>query len=886
MVRGLGCCAALVLTAFLCPVLAADGVADNASGRVLTNAQQVLDLGLDRARGSDIPVRLRGVMTYEYIFKRGWFFVQDETAATLVIDTNLPFELQSGQLLEVEGVAAAGIWMPFVQGSAVRVVGEAPLPKAKLASPAKLAAGEDFGRWVEISGTVRDLAVTKKRLLLQCTDHGLPYQVWIIHPDEFPLPLNLLDAKVRVQGISWPDVTYERRPFGFKLHMPSTNYLQVLKHGSADIFSAESRTIASLRRFKGDRDTRVKVTGVVTAHSPAGWIALKDDTGTLIARQLAPLPRDDDPRAQFIKRDQPPLQPGDRIELVGAPVPDRPFAPILEASEYRVVGHAAPPIASALAASDLMTGRHDAELVNVKARVVDVERRRSAVLFEQRLWLQSEDATFEATLVTRQATPLAVRQNDFVSVTGICSLQPGSLQQVRSFTLNLRGTGDLTATNPPRRWVLRWAAWLLASAGALGVAAVVWIAVLRRQVSRRTAELSKANEQLEAEMKQRRRLASIIEATSDFVGMANLQGQMLYLNRAGRRIVEISDDYDVRGLNIERFYPADVNRLFQEVAMPVAMRDGLWTGEVRLLATTGREIPISFVGLVVKNPDGTPEHLACVARDISDRKRIEVELRAALEAEIELNRLKSNFVSMVSHEFRTPLGAIQSSAELLQHYEERLSPERRAKLLAAIVSSSGEMARMMEDVLLLSRVESARYGFHPCELTLADFCRRLVDEITSATHGRCPIRLTLENLPETVRCDEGLLRHIFNNLLSNAVKYSPAGSTVDLSVQADGQDAVFTVRDQGAGIASEDQSRLFQPFERGRNVTGTPGTGLGLVIVQRCVNLHGGSMRLTSAPGQGTTVTVRLPIFVEKDTDTALVRRWTTPATPQPNGES
>ena len=879
----MGWLAALALVASVYAASAADGVTVSGADRVLTNAQQVLDLGLERARGSDIPVRLRAVLTYVAVHKPEWFFIQDEAAAIMVVSTNQPFGLRTGQLLEVEGVAAAGIWMPFVQASAIRLVGETTLPKPKPALPPKLAAGEDFGRWVEISGTVRDVAVTKKRLLLQCADDGLVYQVWIAHPGELALPFDLLDARLRMQGIAWPDVSYERRPFGFKLHLPGTNYLQVLKPGSADIFRAPSRSIASLRQFKGDRDTRVKVTAVVTAHSPLGWISVQDDTGTLLAWQLAALPRDDDPRAQFIKRNQPPLQPGDKIELVGAPVPNRPFAPVLEAAEYRVIGRTAAPPARALAASDLMAERHDAKLVSLKARVVDVERRRNQELFEQRLWLQSEDATFEATLVSRQPTPLAVRKNDFVSLTGICNLQPGSLQQVRSFTLQLRSPGDLTATSPPRRWVLRWAIWLLASGVALGGAAVVWIALLRRQVARRTAELSKANEQLQAEMQQRRRLASIIEATSDFVGMANLQGQMLYLNRAGRRILEIPDDLDVRGMNIERFYPADVNRLFREVAMPQAMRDGLWVGEVRLLATTGREIPISFVGLVVKNPDGTPEHLACVARDISERKRIEVELRAALEAEIELNRLKSNFVSMVSHEFRTPLGAIQSSAELLQHYQERLSPERRAKLLAAIVSSSGEMARMMEDVLLLSRVESARYGFHPCEVVLAEFCQRLVDEITSATQGRCPIRLELQDLPETARCDEGLLRHIFNNLLSNAVKYSPAGSNVDLIVQREGQDALFTVRDQGAGIATEDQARLFQPFERGRNVSGTPGTGLGLVIVKRCVSLHGGTMRITSAPAQGTTVMVRLPIFVEKDSDTALVRRWTTPATGKPD---
>jgi signal transduction histidine kinase len=157
-----------------------------------------------------------------------------------------------------------------------------------------------------------------------------------------------------------------------------------------------------------------------------------------------------------------------------------------------------------------------------------------------------------------------------------------------------------------------------------------------------------------------------------------------------------------------------------------------------------------------------------VARDISERRRIEEDLRTALAAEKDLSQIKSNFVSMVSHEFRTPLGAIQSSAELLHNYFDRLTPARREKLLDAIVNSSSDMARMMEDMLLLSRVESARHEFHPRETSLADFCQRIVDEIASASHSRCPIQVDLGALPELARCDEGLLRHIFNNLLSNA----------------------------------------------------------------------------------------------------------------------
>jgi len=122
-------------------------------------------------------------------------------------------------------------------------------------------------------------------------------------------------------------------------------------------------------------------------------------------------------------------------------------------------------------------------------------------------------------------------------------------------------------------------------------------------------------------------------------------------------------------------------------------------------------------------------------------------------------------------------------------------------------------------------------------------------------------------------CDEGLLRHVLNNLLSNAVKYSPEGTPVEFRVEPADREVVFTVRDRGLGIPVEDRGRLFQAFTRGSNVGDTPGTGLGLVIVQRCLTLHGGTINLDSAPGAGTTVTVRLPLLPHTGSDTPPIRR-------------
>jgi PAS domain S-box-containing protein len=267
--------------------------------------------------------------------------------------------------------------------------------------------------------------------------------------------------------------------------------------------------------------------------------------------------------------------------------------------------------------------------------------------------------------------------------------------------------------------------------------------------------------------------------------------------------------------------------------------------------------------------NNTP-HILSFAQDITRRKRAEGDLLKTLEREKELSQLKSNFVSMVSHEFRTPLGIIQSSAELLREFYQKMPPEERKDQLESITRNTRRMAGMMEEVLVLSRLDAGKLNFQPAALDLNLFCRRVVDEVLSATNRRCLIELSLNPVPSEARADEQLLGHIFTNLLSNAVKYSEPGATVHFTVERDGPDAVCVVRDQGIGISEEDQQQLFKAFHRGGNVGTRPGTGLGLLLVNRCAELHGGTVQLNSRIGEGTTVTVKLPVFGtnhEKDTD-------------------
>jgi signal transduction histidine kinase len=223
--------------------------------------------------------------------------------------------------------------------------------------------------------------------------------------------------------------------------------------------------------------------------------------------------------------------------------------------------------------------------------------------------------------------------------------------------------------------------------------------------------------------------------------------------------------------------------------------------------------------------------------------------------------LRTNFVSMVSHEFRTPLGIIQSSAEILEDYLDRLEPAERKEHLQSIQKNTFRMAALMEEALLMGSFEAGKMEFKPEPLDLASFARRLVDEVLSATDRRCPIELVCNATLEAPRADGRLLRHIFTNILNNAVKYSGAGQAVTFEMKVEGADAVCVIRDQGIGIPEADCEWLFSAFHRARNVGDRPGTGLGLVIVKRCVDLHGGKISVQSRQGRGTTITVRLPVF-------------------------
>jgi signal transduction histidine kinase len=290
-----------------------------------------------------------------------------------------------------------------------------------------------------------------------------------------------------------------------------------------------------------------------------------------------------------------------------------------------------------------------------------------------------------------------------------------------------------------------------------------------------------------------------------------------------------------------------------------ALVNGIERFDWVMLRRDGTELPMEI--FLTRIQLGGRQLIQAVCNDITQRKLAEAELVRTLAREKELGQLRSKFVSMVSHEFRTPLGIIQSSAEILEDYLDQLGSAERKDHLQSIRGNTGRMARIMEDVLLIGSFDAGKMEFKLSALDLRTFVRGLVDDVLAATFRRCPVELSLSAVPAEIQADERLLRYIFANLLTNAVKYSDAGKAVQLEIGCAEAEMVCVIRDQGIGIPEADREWLFNAFQRGHNVDDRPGTGLGLVIAKRCVDLHGGHINVESKVGKGTTVTVRLPIF-------------------------
>lgn len=355
------------------------------------------------------------------------------------------------------------------------------------------------------------------------------------------------------------------------------------------------------------------------------------------------------------------------------------------------------------------------------------------------------------------------------------------------------------------------------------------------------------------------RYRSVIENVG--VGVVVVQdGRMVFANPSMVRIVGHSLEYLLAHPFTATIHPDDIPTVVERHQRRLRGEEVEVNYNFRVVTQTGqvRTLELSAVLIQWSQRDAT---LLFVV-DATARMQAEENQQIALQQQIALNDMKARFITMASHEFRTPLATIHGSVELLQHYEDRMPADKKLHTLQKIDDAVERMTHMLENVLVIGRTDAGRLEFKPRTLSITTFCHGLVDELRSAMARQLVgVRLQLELPPaeQLFWLDDTLIRNIVGNLLSNAIKYSPQGGDVRFAVRNQGDALVFTVSDQGIGIPEADQAALFVSFHRASNVGPIAGTGLGLSIVKEAVTCHLGDIRVDSMVGQGSTFTVTLP---------------------------
>ncbi|MFN8440392.1 MAG: PAS domain S-box protein [Caldilineaceae bacterium] len=358
---------------------------------------------------------------------------------------------------------------------------------------------------------------------------------------------------------------------------------------------------------------------------------------------------------------------------------------------------------------------------------------------------------------------------------------------------------------------------------------------------------------------QRDFLNLVINQVPDLIMVKDDQGRFQLVNEPAAKVYGLTPAQMVGKTDM------DLNPNVDEVAYYLAMDrvalDGghtVFIPEERILERLYQTSKIPL-----RNSAGKYDRLLVVASDITEHKRAELLLQQALLKEKEVSELRTRFISMTSHEFRTPLTAILATAETLSTYRHKLNSEQIDKRLLKIQEQVNYLKDIMEDVLQLSRLQSQRPVLNRAAFDLDLLCLEVIEEIRSEFLAQHPLRYHCDDALKATALDKKLMRQIISNLLSNAVKYSPDCTPITLTASKIDGTLVLQVCDQGIGIPEDDLKHLFNPFHRATNVGTIAGTGLGMAITKESVEVQGGYLAVESAEGKGTSFTVHIPLRME-----------------------
>ncbi|MBD1810094.1 PAS domain S-box protein [Microcoleus sp. FACHB-SPT15] len=405
--------------------------------------------------------------------------------------------------------------------------------------------------------------------------------------------------------------------------------------------------------------------------------------------------------------------------------------------------------------------------------------------------------------------------------------------------------------------------------------------VLMRRV-RRLLEASWAEKSLRERERQYR---SVVENVKEVIFQTNAAGTWTFLNPAWTDLTGFAVAESV-GTNFLKYVHQDDQQLHQELWQSLLKgKEASCLQEIRYLTHTGESRWVEIHAHPTHAANGSLTGISGIIRDITERiytealereklkleteiverKRTENVIRNALSKEKELAELQSQIITTISHEFRTPLTTIRSSSDLLKCYSQNWTEEKKLKHFQRIEEAVEHMSNLLSDVILIGQAEAGQLKFNPTQLDLENWCREMIDDWqvslgNQAGEASPQIIVSVQGNATQANLDEKLLRQIVTNLLSNAVKFSPKTETVHFDLVCQEDQAIFCIRDKGIGIPKDEQEPVFDSFYRASNTGTIAGTGVGLAIAKKCVELHQGKITVDSEVGVGTTFTVKLPL--------------------------
>jgi PAS domain S-box-containing protein len=747
-----------------------------------------------------LSVRLRGVLTYaDPEWRNG--FLQDRSGA-IYVDLDPSFkDLHSGQFVEVIGRTSPGGFAPEVLSSSVSVQGATNLPVPIPVDLEDLVNGQLDARWVEMEGVVRRVDAMSRHVSLRLMTPKGRFTAIIPAFDNQPVPTHLIDARVAVQGACSSEMNLRRQLSGITLSVPSLGYIRLINPPPADPFSVATTPIETVATFEPNRLTsRVRVQGVVTLANPGEGFILQDASGGM--------------RVQTRQTND--VAIGDHLDVLGFPAIAE-FSPSLEEAIFRKTGTGRMPQPQKTSAEQIvMYGTNAEQVVEIQGRLLQSVPRSA----NPQLVLQDGQTIFTALLAaqTRRLEVPALQSGSLLRLTGVCSIQGGERHEPETFRLLLRSAEDIYLLEAAPWWTLPHFFMLAGGMMVVILAALAWVALLRRQVRTQTKLI---RQKLEDEAALEERFRELFENANDIVYTHDLEGRITSVNQMGEKLLQRSRK-EILSRNIVELVSEEQRPAARQWLENVLKDSGPPTAEWDFASASGQRLKVEISTRLIER-GGKVVEVEGIARDITDRKRLEREI-------LEISNREQRRIGHDLHD-----GVCQQLAGIA-FMSSTLADELQEK--GASESSQAEQISMLINDAI-NQTRGVARGLFPVRLEENGLISALEELATNASEMfKINCRFVSEDPPTAV--DNGIGAHLYYIVLEavgNAIKHGKA-KNITITLEPSSDRFLLGVRDDGIGFAQND-GKL---------------TGMGIRIMQYRARVIGASLTLHSCPSSGTDI--------------------------------